>query len=206
VRLNRKDSTGYWSYKIEINPFNHCDEVLQSRIIFKNDRPTVALQNSATTASNVAESNQLKVSYCYATKEWRCLYRCEIDSSASNAETSKIGLSLFGLVKNPTEEDWSQVELKLVANELEILSNNKTTTTPPAAREEESRSSGGSGMQFYVKTLTGKTITIDVSLQRERRESRLHPIIVSRSRLRIRSIRSNRRSKTRKGFHPISNG
>ena len=40
----------------------------------------------------------------------------------------------------------------------------------------------------------------------KRRDSRLHSIIVSRSRLRIRLMRSNRRSKIRKEFLPISNG
>ena len=113
----------------------------------------------------------MKVSYCYGTKEWRCLYRCEIDSSITNTNNSKVDLNLFGSVHNPTEEDWSQIELILVANELEILTNNKTTTTASSAasitREEaatgERKSSGG--MQVFVKTLTGKTITIDVCIE-----------------------------------------
>lgn len=140
------------------------------QILFNGNRSTddatVAKKNAATTTTSVDTSNQLNVSYCYATKEWRCLYRCEIDSSASNTNPSEVNLTLFGSVNNPTEEDWNEVELKLVANELEILNNNKTTTAPitNATREEtrrETPSSGGS-MQLYIKTLTGKTVTIDV--------------------------------------------
>jgi len=144
------------------------------QILFNGNRSTddatVAKQSAATTTTTTTSadtSNQLNVSYCYATKEWRCLYRCEIDSSASTTNPSEVNLTLFGSVNNPTEEDWNEVELKLVANELEILNNNKTTTAPitSATREEtrrETPSSGGS-MQLYIKTLTGKTITIDVS-------------------------------------------
>ena len=137
------------------------------KILFNGTRATNnAASATTTTATSADASNQLNVSYCYATKEWRCLYRCEIDSSSADTNPSKVNLTLFGSVNNPTEEDWSQVELKLVANELEILNNNKTTTAPitGGTREEarrEAASSGGS-MQLYVKTLTGKTITIDV--------------------------------------------
>lgn len=145
----------------------------QVRILFNGSAssasPAIAAPTATTTAvttSAAAQSNTIDVSYCYATKEWRCLYRCEIDSSSQSSNTSKVDLTLFGSVNNPTEEDWSQIELVLVANELEILSNNKPTTQATAAiergasRATESGSSGG--MQLYIKTLTGKTITIDV--------------------------------------------
>ena len=139
------------------------------QILFHADNSTLS-STKATTTNAPGESNLLKVSYCYATKEWRCLYRCEIDSSITNTNNSKVDLTLFGSVHNPTEEDWSQIELILVANELEILTNNKTTITASSAtsitREEtaasDRRSSGG--MQIFVKTLTGKTITIDVRI------------------------------------------
>lgn len=136
------------------------------RILFNtsNSSPSTTTTAATTNANADHQSNLLNVSYCYATKEWRCLYRCEIDSSSGNTNASKVDLTLFGSVNNPTEEDWNQIELVLVANELEILKNNKPTT---AAVERDSdrltetyQSSGG--MQLYIKTLTGKTITIDV--------------------------------------------
>jgi hypothetical protein len=138
------------------------------RILFNTNNVLPPSTNAiTTTTTNMPnESNILKVSYCYSTKEWRCLYRCEIDSS-SNSDASKIDLTLFGSINNPTDEDWSQVELILVANELEILNNNKTTTTPAfttGRNETESYSSGG--MQIFIKTLTGKTITIEVCIKK----------------------------------------
>ncbi|CAF1098604.1 unnamed protein product [Adineta ricciae] len=135
------------------------------RILFNTSNSSPSTTAVTTNANADHQSNMLNVSYCYATKEWRCLYRCEIDSSLENTNASKVDLTLFGSVNNPTEEDWNQIELVLVANELEILKNNKPTT---AAVERDSdritetyQSSGG--MQLYIKTLTGKTITIDVS-------------------------------------------
>ncbi|CAM4946705.1 unnamed protein product [Rotaria socialis] len=124
------------------------------RILFNSDDSL-----SCSTTATVDKSNILNVSYCYATKEWHCLYRCEIDSSLPNSKASTVGLTLFGSVNNPTEEDWSQVELMLVANELEILNNNKPTLTTTSNREGSESSSGG--MQIFIKTLTGKTITIE---------------------------------------------
>jgi len=142
------------------------------RILFNNNQSLPTSTNAVATTTNIPnESNILKVSYCYSTKEWRCLYRCEIDSSLSNANTSKVDLTLFGSVNNPTEEDWSQVELVLVANELEILSNNKTTTAATATLFRDEAASFGSGssggMQIFIKTLTGKTITIDVCINKD---------------------------------------
>jgi hypothetical protein len=137
------------------------------QILFNSKSVPAPSANAITTTSAKIsdESNILQVSYCYPTKEWFCLYRCEIDSSTKSSEASKVDLTLFGSVNNPTAEDWSRVELILVANELEILKNNKTTTTSAAIDSDRntaavSRSSGG--MQLYIKTLTGKTITIDV--------------------------------------------
>lgn len=135
------------------------------RILFNNDNISGS-SPKATTTTTIDIPDTLNVSYCYTTKEWRCLYRCEIDSSLSNSSSTTVGLTLFGSVNNPTEEDWSQIELILVANELEILNNNKPAPRIANSREEpdssDVRSSGG--MQIFVKTLTGKTITIDVCI------------------------------------------
>jgi hypothetical protein len=152
-------------------PINTSSEYV--RLLFNTDN--LVPMSAITTATNTAEqSPMLKVSYCYATKEWRCLYRCEIDSSSLVIDSSKVDVTLFGSINNPTEEDWPQVELVLVANELEILNNNKTTTTTTttvvttATTQKEandtSRGSPSSGMQIFIKTLTGKTITIDVCI------------------------------------------
>ncbi|CAF1633932.1 unnamed protein product, partial [Rotaria sp. Silwood1] len=137
---------------------------LRSIFFYSDNLLTFSSKPAITTTNIIDESNIFKVSYCYPTREWRCLYRCEIDSSLSNSNGSTVDLTLFGSVNNPTEEDWSQVELILVANELQILSNNKVTLMTSIVREEaeySDRESSGS-MQIFIKTLTGKTITIDI--------------------------------------------
>ncbi|CAF4516063.1 unnamed protein product, partial [Didymodactylos carnosus] len=105
----------------------------------------------------------ISISYIFPTVEWKCLYRLEVDSNKSAAQktpTTKINLTLFGLIKNSTNEDWTNVVLSLVANELEILKNNKQSSVA-ASGPPISASSGG--FQVYLKTLTGKTVTLDAS-------------------------------------------
>ncbi|CAF3332641.1 unnamed protein product [Rotaria sp. Silwood2] len=110
------------------------------QIFFHSDNLLTSPKLAITNTNIIDESNTLKVSYCYPTKEWRCLYRCEIDSSLSNSNGSTVDLTLFGSINNPTDEDWSQVELILVANELEILNNNKATLMTSIVREEAEES------------------------------------------------------------------
>ncbi|CAF4919629.1 unnamed protein product [Rotaria sp. Silwood1] len=155
------------NHKPSLNTTSNYVRILfnSNNLLPSSNKATATTTTTTTTTTNTLdESNILKVSYCYTTKEWRCLYRCEIDSSISNSNNSTVDLTLFGSVNNPTDEDWSQVELILVANELEILNNNKSTSTTSINREEaehsDKRLSGG--MQVFIKTLTGKTITIDV--------------------------------------------
>jgi hypothetical protein len=142
------------------------------RILFNTNNitlppPPVVATVPAPTTTGAPEVSALHVSYCYPTKEWLCLYRCEINSSIPTTnDVAKVDVTLFGSINNPTEEDWSQVDLILVANELEILKNNKSATVATASStRDDSRGSGessGGGMRVFVKTLTGKTVTIEV--------------------------------------------
>jgi len=128
---------------------------------------------------------QLKVRYAQPTKEWLCTYRLEVPevsraadggSAADSGATSSGGLaavvrlSLFGEVSNTSNEDWEGVGLELVANELPLLSRRETTKTGKAdgGRTGSGSGSGGGGvkqgsgtMHIFVKTLTGKTITLE---------------------------------------------
>eukprot|EP00438_Fugacium_kawagutii_P026480 Skav202791 [mRNA] locus=scaffold326:619738:627450:+ [translate_table: standard] len=81
-----------------------------------------------------------------------------IDSDAA------VTLHTFGHVRNSTDDDWIDVDLHLVANELSILA----VGSEPARQElakivKEAKNWGGGGMQIFIKTLTGKTVTLDVS-------------------------------------------
>jgi large subunit ribosomal protein L40e len=76
-------------------------------------------------------------------------------------------------VQNLGEEDWSGVELSLVANELQLLETEQqqaaaralTARAPPSSAGGRHGGGGGGddgGMQVFVKTLTGKTVTLGV--------------------------------------------
>jgi len=107
-----------------------------------------------------------RVSYVDRCEEWRCMYRLdlpkeEMDAVLVNSDTDPgIMLHTFGHVKNSTDDNWVDVELDLVANELSIL----TLGAEPARQELAKilKSSGGCTMQIFIKTLTGKTVTLDV--------------------------------------------
>jgi len=74
-------------------------------------------------------------------------------------------MQIMGLVRNSTKEDWKNINLSLVATELEVLDTNVKDRRNVSSSNRYSSSSHGrssSVMQVYVKTLTGKTITLDV--------------------------------------------
>jgi len=133
----------------------------------------------------------IKVSYLAPSRTWKCSYRLELSGgqdrdagdysqcgkgtgtgSAGAAGTGEVQLTLLGQLRNTTSEDWSGVQLSLVANQLDILkklspaAHRAATASGPSAMAESSggraSNSRGSGMQIFVKTLTGKTITLEV--------------------------------------------
>ena len=148
----------------------------------------------STMGDNVKPGENLKVSYIDRAEEWRVHYRLEIPSeetaagASSNekgkekAEAPALHLHMYGQVKNITTEDWKDIPLRLVANELEI-SSKEVKQKGPQGRGSSGYSSeavssystpygggygyssyggGGGGMQVFIKTLTGKTVTLEV--------------------------------------------
>jgi len=109
----------------------------------------------------------VRVSYAQHTKEWMCKYRLEVPEANKVPE---VRLSLYGEVTNTSNEDWDGVALSLVANELPLLTNkpsaaakpSRPTAPGPRSSNAGGGGSGGGGMQIFIKTLTGKTITLDV--------------------------------------------
>lgn len=96
------------------------------------------------------------VTYAQPTKEWKCKYRLQLPDAREEA-SGFVALKLMAEVTNASDEPWEGVELTLVANELPLLGGKKK----PAARGRE-ESSGG-GMVIFIKTLTGKTITLEIA-------------------------------------------
>lgn len=131
----------------------------------------------------------LCVSYLEPSKTWRALYRLELESKRSQrtdgemkemgSDSDRIRLRMLGNVQNASSEDWENISLRLVANELEIVSqplgessNGKSNGSGAAAAARSAAAASSlnpnppqlGGGFLYVKTLTGKTITLEVKL------------------------------------------
>lgn len=121
-----------------------------------------------TLAPNEYKPNELiKVTHIEKTSEWKCLYRLEVNTNVKN-DNQTVSLVLYALVQNPTTEDWVDVTITFIANELELIKKNMAKkainlVVNSKSATENLLDKGGSGMQIFIKTLTGKTITIDVS-------------------------------------------
>ncbi|CAK9057916.1 unnamed protein product [Durusdinium trenchii] len=110
-----------------------------------------------------------QVSYVDRCEEWKCMYRLDLpredmDLVLVNTIDSDAAVTLhtFGHVRNSTEDDWVDVELHLVANELSILAVGSEPVRQELAKIVKEANSGAC-MQIFIKTLTGKTVTLDVS-------------------------------------------
>ena len=132
------------------------------------------------------EEANINVSYLDRATEWQCMYRMEIQSENiankedftivadmsrsggagdSNASGDVVQMQVIGNVTNSSDEDWTDVNLSLVANELTIVE--KVAMVASSSQKDtqvktKSYSSGGGGMQVFIKSLTGKTITLGV--------------------------------------------
>jgi ubiquitin len=129
-------------------------------------------------AERASDGTAVRVSYVDKAQEWSCMYRMEIpteDRDAVMASTEDdtsiqsdphVALHVLGNVRNPTDQDWSNVKLSLVANEINILSkvtkSSSGAGTQKALQEARQKYYGGGCMQIFVKTLTGKTVTLEV--------------------------------------------
>eukprot|EP01099_Mayorella_cantabrigiensis_P007700 TRINITY_DN6966_c0_g1_i1.p1 TRINITY_DN6966_c0_g1~~TRINITY_DN6966_c0_g1_i1.p1 ORF type:complete len:781 (+),score=216.61 TRINITY_DN6966_c0_g1_i1:135-2477(+) len=97
-------------------------------------------------------------SYARTAAEWNSAYRIFITNSKdSNSKRSEVEIKLqaLALIKNPTDEDWVDVKVSLVSGVIQILDDD-----PTGASVKKSVVSEGS-VELFIKTLTGKTITID---------------------------------------------
>lgn len=110
--------------------------------------------------------NTLQASYIDSVKSrWTCMYRVVLpfgDDIASGwcAPEGPVAFHAFASVKNTSSENWNNIELNLVASEL-IVHEVKTAQGTRQIEVQQQISSGS--MQVFIKTLTGKTITLDVA-------------------------------------------
>mmetsp|Transcript_21872 Transcript_21872/g.32204 ORF Transcript_21872/g.32204 Transcript_21872/m.32204 type:complete len:841 (-) Transcript_21872:288-2810(-) len=129
-------------------------------------------------SSSFIGNNEICVSYVDKAASWECTYRMEIPKEETDAvllEPSEAAMSieseptvklhLLGNVHNPTDRDWKEIELTLVANEIGVSSLGNATSRTSETKNicfGVKQATVGS-MQVFVKTLTGKTITLNLS-------------------------------------------
>jgi len=93
------------------------------------------------------------VSYVNRAKEWKCLYRLNI----RNKQAKSVELEMLAGIQNVSHLEWDGISLVLIANELDLsLKQNK-----PDKKKARANLSGD-GL-IFIKTLTGKTVTLSVS-------------------------------------------
>jgi ubiquitin len=124
------------------------------------------------------ESADIKVSYLDRATEWECMYRMEIPNEVNDGFTVVRGstsddkddkdivqMQVLGNVTNSSDEDWTDVKLNLVANELVIIKevDAKADLKKNSKNSSTSSNSYGGGSTLFVKTLTGKTISLSTS-------------------------------------------
>lgn len=98
---------------------------------------------------------QISTSYIDHSQEWKCSYRLEIP--ASN-EAEQFVLQVLGRINNMSDEDWHDIQLHLAANALCLLQTQKSEAS---GRSHSSRKES-EDYSIFVKTLTGKTVTLGV--------------------------------------------
>jgi len=143
----------------------------------RDSREVVSIRASAAPDAAAETVDLCKVSYVDRCEEWKCTYRLDlpredldavlVESLEQGADAAETGVTLhtFGQVRNSTEDDWLDIELHLVANELQILAVGGESQNKELAKIfKAAASDGGGGMQIFIKTLTGKTVTLDVSM------------------------------------------
>jgi len=148
---------------------------------------TISIGNLA--ASKMLEAT-LETSYVDVADPWTSTYRITfpkndqgLTKTVSEDFDSSVTIELLARIMNSTSEDWDNVQIRLCASDLVLLKGSLPTAAPaPQARSANSHfqqqyqqqqqyasfgfnsnNFGGGGMQIFVKTLTGKTITLDAS-------------------------------------------
>jgi len=124
------------------------------------------------------ESNEdviINVSYLDKADEWKGMYRLEMGREDTNevkddkrkfdenVESMKdTTLKVLASVRNLSGEDWNGIRLVLVANEVDILQHMSKKFKVQAAQHGQQAIAHYSSGNLFVKTLTGKTITLHV--------------------------------------------
>ena len=96
---------------------------------------------------------QIYTSYVAKGSEWRSSYRIRLKST----DEKFFQLQFWAIIQNITNEDWVDVEVNLVSGLIQIVESEDLLSENFTNNQNQRRS----GEVLFVKTLTGKTISID---------------------------------------------
>lgn len=86
-------------------------------------------------------------------------------STDSQVDDRYVSLQLMARVHNASTEHWQNIKLSLVANELELVNHQQKQASNLRVKTSTSSTGGAngsnsSGYSLFIKTLTGKTVTL----------------------------------------------
>jgi hypothetical protein len=103
------------------------------------------------------DKREIYSSYVAKGAEWRSSYRIRLKSDDGNF----FKLQFWAIIENITNEDWKEVDVNLVTGLIQVVDTqdllSDNFTTPSNTRSY----GGGGGGNLFIKTLTGKTVTIE---------------------------------------------
>jgi hypothetical protein len=108
------------------------------------------------------DAEEIRVSYVGKSEEWKCSYRMEVPKDDENGKADApvmleyVDLQLLGKVRNHSNNDWNDVKLSLVANELELMATKQSLIKPASSVRGTKAAHTDGGLSIFVKTLTGK--------------------------------------------------
>ena len=139
----------------------------------------------------VSDDKDILVSYLYQSKEWNTTYRLHLNSTddipptilsarlnqtqskpdAQGRKKSSVNedyiLSAYGIVENDSDEDWLEVEMVLITGRIQIMDDEVNTSDTGCSSHNQKpalkSAAPSSEFKIYIKTLTGKTISINVN-------------------------------------------
>ncbi|KAH9088457.1 hypothetical protein LEN26_019505 [Aphanomyces euteiches] len=111
-------------------------------------------------SATVPAPRSINVSYVDIADEYQFQFVIAFQSDGNmkaHSIASIASVELLGHIRNPSKDDWCNIRLALVANDLTVMKEKKKVVPQ-------------SGVSLYVKTLTGKTISLNTSLNQTVRD------------------------------------
>merc|ERR1719498_885545 len=119
-----------------------------------------------------ADEGDIRITYLNRSATWKPLYRLKLGEADGDNENVPEGeeqpvskhpvhVQMLGSLRNISGEDWNSVKLNLVAQELDILK--QVSNGSGASGSLTQSASVGTSYEIFVNTLTGKTITLELS-------------------------------------------